>query len=163
MHRRPPPLEGRTHIEIISGDGSLLVRQPGDDGNVSRTLIDPTDGAVIRRAGDTGVAPHVSYWSVRMAGGRTARVFLLTYPPGAFDSQTVNVSVIYRQFRDGRPVLALASSQFHGPQVSSLGESFDVSAFTRCAVRGGMLTLTGAGLVHAPFQANEAGGLRQLN
>lgn len=157
------PLARRSHIEVWSSDAGLTVREAGDEERVSQTLIDPDDGAVARGSASGGVTPQVAHWRVRLAGGRTARVFLLTYPPGAFEGQDVHFAVIYRQFRAGQAVLALASSQFSVPQLSGLGESFDVSPFTRCAVRGGALSLTATGLVQAPFQVNEAGGLRILN
>lgn len=90
-------------------------------------------------------------------------MILVTFAPGELPDLDVDLAVVFHQVRDGRPSMVLASTQFRGPQASSLGETFDVSGFTHCAVRSGLLTLTAAGVVRAPFEAVAAGGLSRLH
>lgn len=156
------PLSQRTHIEIWSSETSLQMREPAEDGLVSQILIDPADGSVERGVGADPL-PRVRHWRAPLAGGRRAWMILVTFAPGELPDLDVDLAVVFHQVRDGRPSMVLASTQFRGPQASSLGETFDVSGFTHCAVRSGLLTLTAAGVVRAPFEAVAAGGLSRLH
>jgi hypothetical protein len=54
----------------------------------------------------------------------------------------------------------VATSLLVPGHASTLGETLDVTSFTRCAVEGGVLQITEAGYVEAPFEAQQAAGLR---
>ena len=159
----------RSELEVVASYSAMPVPTPEAETRVGSGRVDLETGTwesgawaqgLQTAGGGPQLQPVVTHWTTRLADGRAAQMFQLTYPAGESADDQLNFTVIYNQIGGGGVRLRLASSQVRPRQASSLGQSFDVSAFSRCTVQGGVLDLTGAGLVTAPFEANEAAGLR---
>ena len=151
----------RVFLEVSSSYVLRPVETAASERQVSTGRLDPDSGDFTPAAGST--APAISSWRATGPGGRTLRLFHLQFAPGEFSDQAVSVSVVYGQARRGGDVVRLGSSRVRAGQSSSLGETFDVSTFASCAVRDGALEMVNPGAFEAPFEANEAGGLRILD
>jgi hypothetical protein len=157
------PLVSRNHLEVWSSERGVRALTPADDVEPSQLLVDIETGRVEPGSGPS-VRPHVTRWPITLAGGVRAHVIRLDYPLSgpaqAALSLPMAFAVVYHRFDQGAQTMALASSQFTANRISRLGETFDVSSFVHCAVRGGVLEVVEPGRVHAPVEAGEVAGLR---
>ena len=156
----PAQATRRAFLEVSSSYVFRPVEDAAAERRVETGRLDPVSGVFTPATGST--APTIASWRATGPGGRTLRLFHLQFAPGEFSDQAVHVSVVYGQARRGADVVRLGSSRVRAGQASSLGETFDVSTFAGCAVRDGALEMVDPGAFEAPFEANEAGGLRIL-
>ena len=135
------------HFEIWMAEGSKLALDAESDKKIAQFTLDIDSGKI------AGAGAKVTRWTAKAASGADAALFQIVLP-GAPGSQPA-VAIAYNQGGGKTPKRILATSLLLRARASSLGEMYDFSAYTKCAIKNGALDIAEWGKIKMPLTIDE--------